>query len=90
MYFYEVIDGHRGEPLGAGRGPLTRGPRVLPKGIGKDITLTVTQQNGVATLEVKSDKGTHASNIEIGKPQSGNWDFGRAIGALSNAMTISR
>ncbi len=71
MYFYEVIDGHRGEPLGAGRGPLTRGPRVLPKGIGKDITLTVTQQNGVATLEVKSDKGTHASNIEIGKPQSG-------------------
>jgi hypothetical protein len=71
IYFYDVVDGDYGEALGAGRGALTRGPRVLPKDMGKEITLTLTLQNGVATLEAKTDKGTFASNIEVGKNQSG-------------------
>ena len=62
MYFYDVIDGHNGEPLGAGRGPLTRGPTRAP-------------MRQTSKSENRSQE---------------NWDFGRVIGLLSNAMTISR
>ena len=65
MYFYDVVDGDNGNRLGQGRGPLTN------EDIGKDITLTVTLQNGVATLEVKTDMGTFASSIEVEKRRSG-------------------
>ena len=71
MFFYDVIDGNYGEPLGAGVGPLSRGPRGLPENLDKNITLTVTQQNGVATLEIKSGKNTFATSIETKKNRSG-------------------
>jgi hypothetical protein len=70
MYFHEVIDGNYGEPLGAGDGPLTSGPRILPE-ISQDITLTVTLQNGVATLEIVSGKDTYTTSIEIKTRKSG-------------------
>jgi len=70
MYFHEVIDGNYGEPLGAGDGPLTRGPRVLPE-LNENITLTATLQNGVATLEIGSGKATYATSTEIKTHKSG-------------------
>lgn len=70
MYFHEVIDGNYGEPLGAGDGPLTRGPRVLPE-LNENITLTATLQNGVATLEIESGKATYATSTETRTRKSG-------------------
>jgi hypothetical protein len=70
MYFHEVIEGNYGEPLGAGDGPLTRGPRVLPE-LNENITLTVTMQNGVATLEIVSGKDTYTTSTEIETHKSG-------------------
>ncbi len=70
MYFHEVIDGEYGEPLGPGDGPLTVGPRKLPE-LNENITLTVTLQNGVATLEIKSGKETYSTSTEIKTHKSG-------------------
>jgi len=70
MFFHEVIDGDYGEPLGPGDGPVSRGPRVLPK-LNKDITLTVTLQNNVATLEIKSGTSTYTTSTEIKTHKSG-------------------
>jgi len=70
MYFHEVIDGNYGEPLGAGDGPLTSGPRILPE-LNENITLNVTLQNGVAMLEIKSGKDTYTTSTEIKTLKSG-------------------
>ena len=71
MFFHDVIDGNYGEPLGAGVGALSRGPRGLPENLDKNITLTVTQQNGVATLEITSGKVTFATSIKTKENRSG-------------------
>lgn len=66
MFFHHIVDGQRRELLGGGAGPLTRGARALPKKLPKDLTMSVTVQDGVATLRMQGGKMDLASTVEIG------------------------
>lgn len=71
MFFHEVIDGDYGSSLGAGDGPLTNGPRILPQ-LDENITLTVTLQNNVAILKIKNGEEIYSTSAEIQSRKTGN------------------
>ena len=71
IFFHHMVDGKRRELLGGGAGPLTRGARGLPKKAPKDITMSVTVQDGVATLRMKSGKMDLASTVDVGPMKPG-------------------
>ena len=71
ILFYDVKDGHYGNPLGAGHGPVTRGPMILRGKLAPEIRLSVTLQNDVASLEVNSGKATFVTSAKIQHNRSG-------------------
>lgn len=65
IFFHQYIDGERSELLGGGAGALTRGARALPKRLPEDLTMSVTVQDGVATLRMKGGRMDLASTVEV-------------------------
>jgi hypothetical protein len=58
IFFHHIVDGKRRELLGGGAGPLTRGARTLPKKLPEDLTMSVTVQDGVATVRMQGGRWT--------------------------------
>jgi len=71
IFFHQNIDGKRTELLGGGAGPLTRGARAVPKKLPKDITMSVTVQDGVATVRMQGEALDVASTVEVGVTKPG-------------------
>jgi hypothetical protein len=81
IFFHEIVDGRKRELLGGGAGPLTRGARSLPKKLPEDLTMSVTVQEGVATLRMHGGKMDLASTVEVGTMKLGKvglWQGGAA------------
>ncbi|MCP4783002.1 MAG: DUF4038 domain-containing protein [Fuerstiella sp.] len=71
IFFHHMVDGEKRVLLGGGARPLSRGARTLPKKTPKDITMSVTVQDGVATLRMKGGKMDLASTVEVGSIKPG-------------------
>jgi hypothetical protein len=79
MFFHHIVNGECNELLGAGERPVTAGARTLPEKLPEDITMSVTVQDGMATLRMKGSKLNLASTVEIGKMKPGKvgvWQSG--------------
>lgn len=81
IFFHHYVDGQRRELLGGGAGPLTRGARALPKRLPKDLTMSVTVQDGVATVRMQGGRMDLASTVDVGPIERGKvglWQGGAA------------
>jgi hypothetical protein len=70
IFFHHLVDGQVRELPGGGAGPLTRGPRVL-RNLPKALTMSVTVQEGVATVRMQGGKMDLASTVEVGPMKQG-------------------
>ncbi|MHA1128644.1 MAG: apiosidase-like domain-containing protein [Alphaproteobacteria bacterium] len=70
LFFHHQVEGKVRQLLGGGAGPLTRGPRVL-RNLPKELTMSVTVQEGVATVRMQGGAMDLASTVEVGAMKPG-------------------
>jgi len=70
LFFHHLLDGELQLRHGGGAGPLTNGPRTVGR-LPEDVMMSVTTQNGRATLRLLGEGVDVASTVEVGTMKQG-------------------